>query len=197
MTFGSYMKKDVSIEESTENVEVFDTAIAIMAGLMIIPAVFSFSGGDPDTLQAGPSLMFITIPKVFESMGFGHVVGVLFFLLVLFAAVTSSIALTESAVSTFEDELGWSRQKATGCIRRDYGGSGKSVGPGLWSSGRCDGVRDAVPGFLRFPDKLGDDAHCGHCHLPAGVAGHRGGKDRSGESPPKREPSVGKRSSTL
>ena len=72
VTFGSYMKKDVSIEESTENVEVFDTAIAIMAGLMIIPAVFSFSGGDPDTLQAGPSLMFITIPKVFESMGFAR-----------------------------------------------------------------------------------------------------------------------------
>ena len=116
VTFGSYMKEDVSIEESTENVEIFDTAIAIMAGLMIIPAVFSFSGGDPDTLQAGPSLMFITIPKVFESMGFGHVVGVLFFLLVLFAAITSSIALTESAVSTFEDELGWNRQKATGCI---------------------------------------------------------------------------------
>ena len=71
VTFGSYMKKDVSIEESTENVEIFDTAIAIMAGLMIIPAVFSFSGGDPDTLQAGPALMFITIPKVFESMGLG------------------------------------------------------------------------------------------------------------------------------
>ena len=116
VTFGSYMKKDVSIEESTENVEIFDTAIAIMAGLMIITAVFSFSGGDTHTLQAGPSLMFITIPKVFESMGFGHVVGVLFFLLVLFAAVTSSIALTESAVSTFEDELGWNRQMATACI---------------------------------------------------------------------------------
>ena len=116
VTFGSYMKKDVSIEGSTINVEIFDTAIAIMAGLMIIPAVFSFSGGDPNALQAGPSLMFITIPKVFESMGFGHVVGVLFFLLVLFAAVTSSIALTESAVSTFEDELGWNRQMATACI---------------------------------------------------------------------------------
>ena len=116
VTFGSYMKKEVSIEESTENVEVFDTAIAIMAGLMIIPAVFSFSGGDPDTLQAGPALMFITIPKVFESMGFGHVVGILVFLLVLFAAVTSSIALTESAVSTFEDELGWSRERATALI---------------------------------------------------------------------------------
>ena len=113
ITFGSYMKKDISIEESTRNVEVFDTAIAIMAGLMIIPAVFAFSGGDPDTLQAGPSLMFITIPKVFESMGLGTFVGILFFLLVLFAAVTSSIALTESAVSTFEDELGWNRHKST------------------------------------------------------------------------------------
>ena len=113
VTFGSYMKKDTSIEDSTRNVEVFDTAIAIMAGLMIIPAVFAFSGGDPDTLQAGPSLMFITIPKVFDSMGFGTFAGILFFLLVLFAAVTSSIALTESAVSTVEDELKWSRKKST------------------------------------------------------------------------------------
>ena len=113
VTFGSYMKKDVSIEESTENVEVFDTAIAIMAGLMIIPPVFAFSGGDPDTLQAGPSLMFITLPKVFDSMGMGTFVGIMFFVLVLFAAMTSSIALTESAVSTFEDELGWGRKKST------------------------------------------------------------------------------------
>jgi len=113
VTFGSYMKKETSIETSTRNVEVFDTAIAIMAGLMIIPAVFAFSGGDPNTLQAGPSLMFITIPKVFASMGLGTVVGILFFVLVLFAAVTSSIALTESAVSTFEDELHWNRKKST------------------------------------------------------------------------------------
>lgn len=113
ITFGSYMKKDSSIEDSTRNVEVFDTAIAIMAGLMIIPAVFAFSGGDPDALQAGPALMFITLPKVFANMGFGTAAGILFFLLVLFAAVTSSIALTESAVSTFEDELGWNRKKAT------------------------------------------------------------------------------------
>ena len=113
VTFGSYMKKDTSIEDSTKNVEIFDTAIAIMAGLMIIPAVFAFSGGDPDTLQAGPSLMFITLPKVFAGMGFGTGTGILFFLLVLFAAITSSIALTESAVSTFEDELHWSRKKAT------------------------------------------------------------------------------------
>ena len=113
ITFGSYMRKDVSIEESTRNVEIFDTAIAIMAGLMIIPAVFAFSGGDPAALKAGPALMFITIPKVFDSMGLGTVIGIAFFLLVLFAALTSSIALTESAVSTLQDELGWSRRKST------------------------------------------------------------------------------------
>ena len=106
VTFGSYMKRDVAIEDSTRNVEIFDTAIAI-------PAVFAFSGGDATSLQAGPSLMFITIPKVFESMGLGRLVGIMFFLLVLCAAVTSSIALTESAVSTFQDELKWGRKKAT------------------------------------------------------------------------------------
>ena len=116
VTFGSYMRKETEIEAATEQVEIFDTAIAIMAGLMIIPAVFSFSGGDAATLQAGPSLMFITIPKVFASMGFGTLTGVMFFVLVLFAALTSSIALTESAVSTFEDEFKWSRKKSTTII---------------------------------------------------------------------------------
>ena len=116
ITFGSYMKKDVSIEASTENVEVFDTSIAIMAGLMIIPAVFAFSGGDANSLQAGPSLMFITIPKVFAGIKMGSFIGILFFFLVLCAAVTSSIALTESAVSTFQDELGWGRKKSAAVI---------------------------------------------------------------------------------
>ena len=114
ITFGSYMKKDVSIEESTDQVEIFDTLIAFLAGLMIIPAVFAFSGADAGkNLDAGPSLMFITMPKTFASFPGGRVFGLLFFMLVLFAALTSSIALMESAVSTLEDELGWSRKKAT------------------------------------------------------------------------------------
>lgn len=112
-TYGSYLEKDVDIEKSTTQVEIFDTAIAMLAGLMIIPAVFAFSGGNPDTLQAGPSLMFITIPKVFASMGFGTGAGILFFLLVLLAALTSAISLAESGVSTFEDQFGLSRHKAT------------------------------------------------------------------------------------
>ncbi len=114
ITFGSYMKKEVSIEESTDQVEIFDTLIAFLAGLMIIPAVFAFSGSDAGkNLDAGPSLMFITMPKTFASFPSGRVFGLLFFLLVLFAALTSSIALMESAVSTLEDELKWSRKKST------------------------------------------------------------------------------------
>ena len=80
---------------------------------MIIPAVFSFYGGKPSVLNAGPSLMFITLPKVFASMGLGSIVGALFFLLVLFAAVTSAISLAETSASTFQDELGWSRKAST------------------------------------------------------------------------------------
>ena len=72
VTFGSYMKKDVSIEGSTKNVEMFDTAIAIMAGLMIIPAVFAFSGGDPDTLQAGPALNVYHHSEGFCQYGIGN-----------------------------------------------------------------------------------------------------------------------------
>ena len=113
-TYGSYIGKDVDLEKSTTQVEIFDTAIALLAGLMIIPAVFAFSGGNPDNLQAGPSLMFITLPKVFASMGVGRLAGILFFVLVLLAAVTSAISLLETSVSTFQDELHWSRPKC--CI---------------------------------------------------------------------------------
>ena len=112
-TYGSYMKKDVDIEQSTSQIEIFDTAIAFLAGLMIIPAVFSFFDGDPEKLKAGPSLMFITLPKVFASMGMGRIIGIVFFLLVLLAALTSAISLAESCVSTIEDQLGWKRNIAS------------------------------------------------------------------------------------
>ena len=115
ITFGSYTGRDVDIEKTTVQVEIFDTAIAVLAGLMVIPAVFAFSGGDAAALGKGPSLMFITLPKVFESMG-GAWVGVLFFLLVLMAALTSSVSLAETACATFEDELGWSRPRAAALV---------------------------------------------------------------------------------
>jgi len=105
ITYGSYMKKDVSIDASVKQIEIFDTGIAFMAGLMIIPAVFSFSGGTPEALGAGPGLMFVTLPKVFDSMAGGAIVGVVFFLLVLFAALTSSISLMETVVSIVCDKF--------------------------------------------------------------------------------------------
>jgi len=112
ITYGSYMKKDVSIESSVSQIEIFDTGIAFFAGLMIIPAVFSFSGGDEAALGKGPGLMFVTLPKVFNSLGdvAGTIVGILFFVLVLFAALTSSISLMETVVSIFRDKFGWSRR---------------------------------------------------------------------------------------
>jgi NSS family neurotransmitter:Na+ symporter len=110
ITYGSYMKKDVSIESSAHQIELFDTGIAFLAGLMIIPAVFAFSGGDPSALNAGPGLMFITLPKVFANMWGGQIMGAVFFLLVLLAALTSSISLMETVVSVLCDKLKWNRK---------------------------------------------------------------------------------------
>ena len=112
VTFGSYMQKDADIERSTMQVEIFDTSVAILAGLMVIPAVFAYSGGTPEALGKGPALMFVTLPKVFFSMRGGAFIGALFFALVFFAALTSSVSLAESAVSTIEDELHLSRRPA-------------------------------------------------------------------------------------
>lgn len=108
-TYGSYMKREIDMEKSVKQIEIVDTMIAFLAGLMIIPAVFAFSGGSQETLNAGPSLMFITLPKVFDSMGLSSIIGFVFFLLVLFAALTSAISLTETVVSLLVDEFHWNR----------------------------------------------------------------------------------------
>ena len=113
ITYGSYMKKDVDVEKATIRIGAMDTTVAMLAGFMIIPAVFAFSGGDATAVNAGPGLMFITIPKVFESMGMGTFIGAAFFIMVFFAALTSSISILETCVSTLTDELKWSRQRAT------------------------------------------------------------------------------------
>ena len=112
ITYGSYMKKDVSIDSSVKQIEIFDTGVAFLAGLMIIPAVFAFSGGTPEALGAGPSLMFITLPKVFETMAGGAIIGAAFFILVLFAALTSSISLFETVLSFICDKTKLGRKMA-------------------------------------------------------------------------------------
>lgn len=113
ITYGSYMKKEDNLEGSIGQIELFDTAIAFLAGLMIIPAVFAFSGGDESALGKGPGLMFVTLPRVFADMEFGGVIGTLFFLLVLFAALTSAISLLETVVSIVDDKSHWGRQRST------------------------------------------------------------------------------------
>lgn len=112
VTYGSYMKKENNLESSVRQIEIFDTGIAFLAGMMIIPAVFAFSGGDRTALSAGPGLMFITLPKVFASMKLGTLIGVIFFVLVFFAALTSAISLMETIVSFFMDKLHWGRKKS-------------------------------------------------------------------------------------
>lgn len=105
ITYGSYMRKEDNLEKSVRQIEIFDTVVAILSGLMIIPAVFAFSGGNPDTLNAGPGLMFITIPNVFNVMGGGQVMGTIFFILVALAALTSSISLMETIVKFLCDKF--------------------------------------------------------------------------------------------
>lgn len=149
ITYGSYMKKDVSIEKSVRQIELFDTGIAFMAGLMIVPAVFAFSGGDKAALGKGPGLMFVTLPKVFEAMKGGTVVGIVFFVLVLFAALTSSISLMETVVSIVRDKLGWGRKVTClvvfiGCIIL---GVPSALGYGAWAEVTVFGMA-----FLDFFD---------------------------------------------
>ncbi len=113
VTYGSYMRKQDSIEGSTRQVSFFDTAIAIIAGLIIVPSVFVFSGGDAEALNAGPGLMFVTLPKVFDSMKGGHIVGGAFFILVAFAALTSSVSLLETMVSIISEKFKLKRVGST------------------------------------------------------------------------------------
>ena len=111
VTYGSYFKDDENLMKSVNRIEIFDTLVAFLAGVMIIPAVYAFLGAEGMT--AGPGLMFIALPKVFEAMGpAGTWIGAAFFLMVLFAALTSSISILEAVVSGFMDKFGWSRKKA-------------------------------------------------------------------------------------
>ncbi|MGO5052083.1 sodium-dependent transporter [Lachnospiraceae bacterium LCP25S3_G4] len=135
ITYGSYMKKDNNLESSVKQIEIFDTGIAFLSGLMIIPAVFAFSGGDESALGAGPGLMFITLPKVFDDMFMGSFVGALFFILVFFAALTSAISLMETIVSIVQDKMKWNRRNSTILVAglSIIIGIPSSLGFGIWS----------------------------------------------------------------
>lgn len=151
ITYGSYMKKEVNLEKSVSQIEIFDTGFAFLAGLMIVPAFFVFSNGNADAMNAGPGLMFVTIPQVFHSMpgGSGAVIGALFFLLVFFAALTSSISLMETIVSILCDKFRIRRRPA--CVAVTVFtllmALPSTLGFGIWSEIRLLGFQ-----FLDFFD---------------------------------------------
>lgn len=113
ITYGSYFKDDSNLMRSVNQIEIFDTAVAFLAGVMIIPAVFAFLGDD-GLKNSGPGLMFIALPKVFQAMGWiGNIVGAVFFIMVFFAALTSAISILEAVVASIMDRFGCKRRTAT------------------------------------------------------------------------------------
>lgn len=112
VAYGSYVKSDENLVKSVNQIEIFDTVVAFLAGAMIIPAVFAFQG--KEGMEAGgPGLMFVALPKVFAQMGFaGNIVGALFFIMVLFAALTSSVSILEAVVSGMIDKFKFERRHA-------------------------------------------------------------------------------------
>ncbi len=113
IAYGSYASKKDNLVKSVNQIEIFDTAVALLAGLIVIPTVFTFQGTE-GLAKSGPSLMFISLPDVFEQMGFvGNIIGALFFVLVFFAALTSSISIMEAIVAGIIDKFKISRVAAT------------------------------------------------------------------------------------
>lgn len=112
IAYGSYVKNEANLVKSINQIEIFDTAVAFLAGVMIIPAVYTFMGKE-GMAASGPSLMFVSLPKVFASMGkAGNIIGCLFFAMVLFAALTSAVSVMEAVVSSFMDKFHMSRTRA-------------------------------------------------------------------------------------
>ncbi len=134
ITYGSYMKKDIKIQNSVLQIAGFDSGIAFLAGLMIIPSVFVFFGGDESMLGKGAGLMFETLPRVFDTMPGSAIVGALFFLLVFFAALTSSISLMETVVSIVMDKFKLKRKAACLAVAGFSLALGipSSLGYGIW-----------------------------------------------------------------
>ncbi len=135
ITYGSYARDDTSLTKSVNQIEIFDTAVALLAGLMVVPAVYIFSG-EAGTKASGAGLMFITLPKVFEQMKGGMFIGALFFILVFLAALTSSISLMEAVVSSIMDRFKVGRIPA--CliclVLSVLLGVPSSLGNGVWSN---------------------------------------------------------------
>mgnify|MGYP002921288992 CR=1 FL=1 len=140
--FGSYMSKDHSLTGEAVRICGLDTFVALMAGMIIFPACFSF-GVEPDY---GPPLIFITLPKVFVNMAGGGLWGSLFFLFMSFASFTTVIAVFENLISLAMDNFGWSRKKAViiNCVFILVASLPCVLGYNLWSDLHIIGGRDVL-----------------------------------------------------
>lgn len=116
ITYGSYVKPEVDLNKAVNQIEIFDTGVALLAGAMIIPAVYVFSG--TEGMSAGPSLMFVSLPKVFNAMGkAGMFVGILFFVTAIFATLTSCISVLESITANCMEIFHSGRKRRCLCWR--------------------------------------------------------------------------------
>ena len=150
ITYGSYTRDDVNLTKSVNRIEFFDTLVALLAGLTIIPAVYIFSGEEGLSSQ-GAGLMFMTLPKVFQQMPGGNIIALLFFILVFFAAITSSISIMEAIVSSLMDKFHLKRIPSCLivigiCLLL---GIPSSLGNGLWANIKILGMD-----FLTFFDYI-------------------------------------------
>jgi NSS family neurotransmitter:Na+ symporter len=155
VTYGSYLSKDEDLEKDAFLIPSLDSLVAILAGFALLPAVFAF-GFEPGE---GPGLMFITLPAVFEEMPLGMLFGALFFLLVFFAALSSSISLMEVTVAFGIDQFKWSRKASTIFFTTLMFiiGIGASLSMGAWSDflipwidGNSYGIFDFLDVFTSY-----------------------------------------------
>ena len=117
LTYGVYAKKDTSMESATQQITLFDVIISFLAGFIIVPAVYIFLG--KDAMSAGPGLLFISLPKIFNTMGLaGQIIGAIFFIMVAFAALTSSISILEAVVASSMELFKTSREKS--CVLNSF-----------------------------------------------------------------------------
>ncbi len=150
VTYGSYTKPETNLSKSVNQIEIFDTIIALLSGFMVIPAIYVFSG-EAGAKANGPGLLFVALPKIFEQMPMGNLIGILFFVLVLFAALTSSISIMEAVVSSFIDRFHISRKTGVliAVLIAVALGVPSSLGNGVWSNVNILGMD-----FLTFFDYL-------------------------------------------
>ena len=134
IAYGSYVKDDINLNKSVTHIQIFDTLVAVLSGMMIVPAVYIFSG-EEGLATGGAGLMFKTLPMVFDSMPMGNFIGGLFFVLVFLAALTSSISLMEAIVSMFMDKFKLTRIKAVVFVYAStlILGVPSALGYGIWS----------------------------------------------------------------